>query len=67
MQKKIISILICPKCGGSLNLEMTKKFKNRVQIGNLKCNKCNASFKIIDDIVCLKSITEKGLDKKIKY
>lgn len=66
MRQKITSILICPKCGGSLNLEITKKFKDRIQMGNFKCKKCSASFKIIDDIICFKSITEKDLDKKIK-
>jgi len=66
MRKKIISILICPKCGDSLNLREVKRFKDRIQTGDLKCNKCNASFKIINDIACFKSISEKGLDKKIK-
>lgn len=66
MRKKIISILVCPKCGSFLDLEIEKRSKDRIQTGDLKCNKCSASFKIIDDIVCFKSIAEKGLDKKIK-
>lgn len=66
MREKIIPILICPKCGSSLDLKIEKKIKDRIQTGKLKCNKCNASFKIIDDIVCFKSISEKGLADKIK-
>jgi uncharacterized protein YbaR (Trm112 family) len=66
MKEKIISILICPKCGNSLDLEIEKRSKDRIQTGDLKCNKCSVSFKIIDDIVCFKLISEKGLDRKIK-
>lgn len=66
MKEKIIPILICPKCGGSLDLKTEKKSEDRINEGGLKCNKCSASFKIIDDIVCSKSIREKDLDKKIK-
>jgi uncharacterized protein YbaR (Trm112 family) len=66
MRQKIISILICPKCGNPLDLKAEKRIRDRIQTGDLKCSKCGAGFKIIDDIVCLKSITEKGLDKKIK-
>ena len=66
MKEKIIPILICPKCGGLLDLKIEKKSGDRIHEGNLNCNKCGASFKIIDDIVCFKLISEKGLDKKIK-
>lgn len=66
MKEKIIPILICPKCGGSLNLKIEKKSGDRINEGNLNCDKCNANFKIIDDIICLKLIKEKGLDEKIK-
>ena len=66
MKEKIIPILICPECGDSLNLKAEKKTGNRIQTGDLKCSNCGASFKIVDDIVCFGSITERGLDKKIK-
>ncbi len=66
MKEKIIPILICPKCGGSLCLKIEKKSGDRINEGDLNCNKCNASFKIIDDIICFKSIQKKNLDKKIK-
>jgi len=66
MREKIISILICPKCGGSLDLKTEKRHEYRIQTGNLECDKCSISFKIIDDIIYFKSILEKGLDKKIK-
>jgi len=66
MKEKIIPILICPKCEDSLDLKIEKKSVDRIHEGHLKCNKCNASFKIIDDIVCFKPIQEKNLDKKIK-
>ncbi len=65
MKKRIISILICPKCGDSLDLKIENKSRNRINKGDLSCDKCNATFKIIDDIVCFKSIQEKDLDKKI--
>lgn len=66
MKEKIIPILICPKCGGSLCLKIEKKSGDRINEGDLNCNKCNASFKITDDIICFKSIQKKNLDKKIK-
>lgn len=66
MRRKIHSILICPKCGGSLDLEAKKKIRERIQIGDLKCSKCKADFKIIDGIVCFKSIIDKDLDERIK-
>jgi ubiquinone/menaquinone biosynthesis C-methylase UbiE len=57
---------MCTKCGSSLDLEIEKASKDRIQTGDLECNKCSTSFKIIDDIICFESISEKGLDKKIK-
>ena len=66
MRRKIISILMCPKCGGSLDLKIGKKSGDRIHEGDLRCNKCTANFKIIDDIICFKLIAEKGLDKKIE-
>jgi len=66
MKEKIIPILICPKCGGLLDLKIEKKSGDRINEGDLSCNKCNANFKIIDDIACFKSIQKKDLDKKIK-
>ena len=49
-----------------MDLETEKKLRDRIQAGKLKCKKCRAGFRIVDDIVCFKSITEKDLDKKIK-
>jgi len=66
MREKIISILICPKCGNSLALKIEKRENFRINKGILSCNKCNAEFKITDDIVCFKSILKKGLEEKIK-
>ncbi len=66
MREKIISILICPKCGNSLDLKIERREGHRINKGILNCNRCNAKFKIIDDIVCFKSILKKGLANKIK-
>ncbi len=66
MKEKIIPILICPKCGGLLDLKIEKKSGDRINEGDLSCNKCNASFKVTDDIVCFKSVQKKDLDKRIK-
>ncbi len=66
MRQKINSTLICPKCGGLLDLKIEKKSGDRINKGDLSCDKCNANFKIIDDIVRFKPIAERGLDKKIK-
>jgi len=66
MKEKITSILICPKCRGLLDLKVEKKSGDRINEGDLSCDKCNANFKITDDIACFKPIQEKYLDKKIK-
>lgn len=66
MKEKIIPILICPKCGGSLGLKIENKSGDRISEGNLNCDKCDANFEIIDSIVCFKPIQEKGLNEKIK-
>ncbi|MGE4555027.1 MAG: methyltransferase domain-containing protein [Candidatus Paceibacterota bacterium] len=66
MRKKIISILVCPKCRSHLDLKKEKSLKDRIQKGKLKCSKCGSSFEIIDDIVCFKPISSKELNKKIR-
>lgn len=66
MRKKIISILVCPKCKGNLDLKKEKSLKDRIQKGKLKCSKCGNSFEIIDDIVCFKPISGKKLNKEIR-
>lgn len=66
MKKRIIPILMCPKCGGSLDLKIEKKSGDRINEGDLSCNKCNVNFKITNDIVCFRTAEEKGLDEKIK-
>lgn len=64
MKRKLLSIIICPKCKSSLSLLTKKKLANRIQNGKLFCGGCNANFKIINEIVCLKPITKKDKDKK---
>lgn len=66
MRRNLVSILICPKCKGNLELREEKGFKGRIQKGELKCEKCGNSFQIIDDIICFSSFSKKGLDKKIR-
>jgi len=64
MKQNIISILRCPKCGGPLSLEITKKFRDRIHAGKLNCKNCGAVFAIIDDLVCFKTPSSKDKNKK---
>lgn len=64
MKQGLLSIIICPKCSSSLKLLENKKSRNRICSGKLFCGKCNASFEIIDEIVCFRPIAEKDKTKK---
>lgn len=64
MKQKLLSIIACPKCKSPISLLEGKKLKDRIQNGKLSCNKCNASFEIIDEIACFRSITKKDRTEK---
>lgn len=65
MNQKLISVIVCPKCKSQLDLKVKKRTRNRIHKGKLLCKNCNASFDIIDDIVCFRKIT-KGDKNKTK-
>lgn len=63
MKQEIISVIICPICKTSLLLKINKKNGRRIHTGKLICNRCNAKFEIIDDVVCFKLVTKRDKNK----
>jgi len=66
MREEIISILICPQCKSSLRTKTEKVNKGRIQKGILECKKCDTNFKIIDEILCFKSVSNQELNDNEK-
>lgn len=64
MKKKLISIIVCPKCKSHLKLEITKRLRDRIIEGKLLCKRCSNTFAITNDIVCFKEITRRDKDRK---
>lgn len=59
MKREIISIIVCPKCKTPLIiLKERKGSRNRIQSGELRCKKCGAVFKILDDIACFLPVSQ---------
>lgn len=63
MKKKILPLLICLNCSGSLGLTVNKEVGNRIKFGRLKCKACNASYQIVGDIACFQT----DIRKKLSY
>lgn len=51
MRRKLLEILMCPICGGSLDLVVYKEENGDIIEGFLICKKCNVRFPIEDGIV----------------
>ena len=50
MKPKLMDILACPVCKGSLKLEVVEEKDGDVITGSLFCSKCNHSYPIKDSI-----------------
>ncbi|NPA38311.1 MAG: methyltransferase domain-containing protein [Candidatus Nanohaloarchaeota archaeon] len=50
MRENHLNYLVCPKCHGNFTLYSEEKIKDRIKKGKLKCNKCGATYPIINFI-----------------
>jgi uncharacterized protein YbaR (Trm112 family) len=50
MKPKLMDILACPVCKGSLKLDVVEEKDGDVITGSLLCPKCNYSYPIRDSI-----------------
>jgi SAM-dependent methyltransferase len=46
MQRKLLQILVCPKCLGELSCAVSTESENGIDTGTLTCNGCKKSFEI---------------------
>jgi SAM-dependent methyltransferase len=50
LKEKLLSYLVCPACGGSLDLSVSKTEAEEIIEGQLRCTACASSFPIIRGI-----------------
>lgn len=50
MKEEFIEMLCCPKCHGTLSLDVKEREGNEILEGTLTCNSCNFIYPIKDGI-----------------
>ena len=50
MKRKLMDILACPVCKGSLALSVTQEQEDEIVEGSLKCDSCGEAYPIEDTI-----------------
>jgi uncharacterized protein YbaR (Trm112 family) len=50
MKRELMDILVCPVCKGELELSVEEEKGEEIVTGSLYCQRCNATYPIVDTI-----------------